>query len=210
MGALHAHERAGCRHLHDRRRCPDDGSGAGLDYAPEEHGDRQRRQVHRGQSLEHGGGAQIADAVNKALSEIQAVNGVFASVSLAGEREHAGHLSQPGVRRHVPPSTRTRSLAGPVTSSNTSSACSAPTCACGPGEASKGAINSLTGFITEAARSFLDAGHARQLLGRSAAGGCIPPAGSAADLYRNSNFLDGNIVEKGAQGYLAAARRPAR
>ncbi|MGH8249003.1 MAG: pilus assembly protein PilY, partial [Gammaproteobacteria bacterium] len=32
-------------------------------------------------------------------------------------------------------------------------------------------------------------------------GGCIPPAGSPTDLYKNSNFPDGNVVEKGAAGH---------
>src|SRR4030095_8459370 len=33
-------------------------------------------------------------------------------------------------------------------------------------------------------------------------GECIPPANSSPSLYRNSNFPAGNIVEKGAQGYM--------
>ena len=48
------------------------------------------------------GGAQVADALGRIFSEIQAVNSVFASVSLPVSVNTRGHLPQPGLRRHVP------------------------------------------------------------------------------------------------------------
>jgi type IV pilus assembly protein PilY1 len=73
---------------------------------------------------------------------------------------------------------------------------------------SKAAINSNTGFITECARSFWTPTSANGLWAFKPQGGCIPPSGSASDLYLNSDFPDGNVVEKGAQGYMLRSLCP--
>jgi type IV pilus assembly protein PilY1 len=71
------------------------------------------------------------------------------------------------------------------------------------------AINTQTGFVSECARSFWtptkdspDGYWANDPKGK-----CIPP-GSNPDLYAQSNTPDGNIVEKGAQGYVLRAGTP--
>src|SRR4029453_15129775 len=64
------------------------------------------------------------------------------------------------------------------------------------------AVNTLTGFITECARSFWTPSATDSYWNFRPGGECIPPTGPAPNLYRVSNFPDGNIVEKGAQGYM--------
>jgi type IV pilus assembly protein PilY1 len=46
-------------------------------------------------------GGKIELILNEIFSEIQAVNSVFASVSLPAQREYTGDLPEPGVRRRV-------------------------------------------------------------------------------------------------------------
>src|SRR6185437_5117070 len=78
---------------------------------------------------------------------------------------------------------------------------------------SSAAINNNTGFITECARSFWTPTTPDAYWTFNPQGGCIPPSGSAPGLYLNSNFPDGNIVEKGAQAYVlrgAPAATPTR
>jgi type IV pilus assembly protein PilY1 len=145
-------------------------------------------------------GAQISDAVNKALSEIQAVNGVFASVSLPVSVNTQGtYLNQVFVGMFRPDQDAYPRWNGNLkqyklgfigTELRLQDA------------TEKSAINNLTGFITECARSYWTPTMVDSYWAFKPQGGCIPPAGSAKDLYLNSNFPDGNIVEKGAQGYV--------
>ena len=147
-----------------------------------------------------GSGAQISDAVNKALSEIQAVNSVFASVSLPLSVNSQGtYLNQVyvGLFRPDPDAfplwggnLKQYKLGHVGTDLKLKDADDVP------------AINSLTGFITECARSFWTPTATDTYWTFKPRGDCIPPVGSASGLYRNSNSPDGNIVEKGAQAYL--------
>lgn len=66
------------------------------------------------------------------------------------------------------------------------------------------AINSLTGFITECARSFWTPNTVDTYWSAQKAGGCLTVANSTS-----SNYPDGNIVEKGAQAYKLRAITPA-
>jgi type IV pilus assembly protein PilY1 len=146
-----------------------------------------------------GSGAQISDAVNKALSEIQAVNSVFASVSLPLSVNSQGtYLNQVyvGLFRPDPDAfplwggnLKQYKLGHVGTDLKLKDADDIP------------AINNLTGFITECARSFWTPTTADTYWTFKPQGDCIPTTGSAAAL-RNSNFPDGNIVEKGAQAYV--------
>ena len=67
------------------------------------------------------------------------------------------------------------------------------------------AVNSSTGFITECARSFWTPTTVDAYWAFTPQGGCLAVAGS-----RNSNYPDGNIVEKGAQAYKLRAPTTAR
>jgi type IV pilus assembly protein PilY1 len=151
-----------------------------------------------------GAGAQISDAVNKALSEIQAVNGVFASVSLPVSVNTQGtYLNQVFVGMFRPDQDayprwngnlkqyKLGLIGGDLRLQDADA---------------KPAINNLTGFITECARSYWTPTTADTYWSFKPQGGCIPPVGSAKDFYLNSNYPDGNIVEKGAQGYVLRSR----
>jgi type IV pilus assembly protein PilY1 len=146
-----------------------------------------------------GAGSQISDAVNRALSEIQAVNSVFASVSLPLSVNTQGtFLNQVYVGLFRPDADALPQWNGNLKQYRL-------------GRTGldlrlkdaddRGAINSLTGFITECARSYWTPTTADNYWIFRPQGACIPPTGSAVDLYRNSNFPDGNIVEKGAQAF---------
>ncbi len=147
------------------------------------------------------GGAQISTAVNKALSEVQAVNSVFASVSLPVSANTQGTYSnQVYIGMFRPDSGAYPRWTGNLKQYRLGYVNSALHLVDADAQ---GAVNGLTGFITECARSFwtpsIDA--TDDYWAFRPAGECIPPTGSAANLYRNSNSPDGNIVEKGAQAY---------
>jgi type IV pilus assembly protein PilY1 len=145
-------------------------------------------------------GKQISDALNKDLSEIQAVNSVFASVSLPVSVNTQGtYLNQVYIGMFRPDASGFPRWNGNLkqyklgligNALNLEDADSAS------------AINNNTGFITECARSFWTPTVTDAYWTFNPEGGCIPPSGSASGLYLNSNFPDGNIVEKGAQAYM--------
>jgi type IV pilus assembly protein PilY1 len=65
------------------------------------------------------------------------------------------------------------------------------------------AINTQTGFITECARSFWTPNTVDTYWSAAQNGGCLTVTGANA-----SNYPDGNIVEKGAQGYRLRGMTP--
>ncbi len=149
-----------------------------------------------------GSGQQISDALNKDLSEIQAVNSVFASVSLPVSVNAQGtYLDQVYIGMFRPDSAAFPRWAGNLKQYKLGEISGALKL---EDADSNAAINSNTGFITECARSFwtplLTATDTYWTFNPQ--GGCIPPSGSAANLYMNSNTPDGNVVEKGAQAYV--------
>jgi type IV pilus assembly protein PilY1 len=145
------------------------------------------------------GGQEISDAVNKALSEIQAVNGVFAPVSLPPTVNTQGiYLNQVYVGMFRPDQDAYPRWNGNLKQYKLGVVGSALHLLDADDST---AINSLTGFITECARSYWTPTSADNYWSFKPQGSCIPPVGSALGLYANSNFPDGNIVEKGAQGY---------
>jgi len=146
-----------------------------------------------------GAGSQISDAVNRALSEIQAVNSVFASVSLPLSVNTQGtYLNQVYVGLFRPDADALPQWNGNLKQYKLGRL-ALDLRLLDADEHS--AINSLTGFITECARSYWTPTSPDNYWIFRPQGACIPPNGSAADLYRNSNFPDGNIVEKGAQAF---------
>jgi len=147
-----------------------------------------------------GSGQQISDALNKDLSEIQAVNSVFASVSLPVSVNAQGtYLDQVFVGMFRPDANALPRWAGNLKQYKLGLISGALKL---EDADSKPAINSNTGFITECARSFWTPTSTDNNWSFKPQGGCIPPTGSASDLYLNSDFPDGNVVEKGAQGYM--------
>lgn len=145
------------------------------------------------------GGSNIAAALSSALSEIQSVNSVFASVSLPASVNTQGtFLNQVfiGMFRPDPddlprwPGNLKQYKLGYV--NGTLKLVDA---------GDNAAINSSTGFITACARSFWTPSTADSYWAFKPQGTCPAPSGQASDYYMNSNYPDGYVVEKGAQAY---------
>ncbi len=158
-----------------------------------------------------GGGAEIAEALDKIFSEILAVNTVFASVSLpVSVSSQNTYLNQVYIGMFRPEAS-----AGPrwhgnlkqyklgvvgdqlklvydVADNDTDSANDQP------------AINNITGFITECARSYWTPTTTDTYWTFDPKGNCLAVANSQV-----SNYPDGNIVEKGAQGFRLRNVTPA-
>lgn len=153
--------------------------------------------------LSGNGGAAIENAVKQAFSEIQSVNSVFASVSLPISVNTQGtYLNQVYIGMFRPDASDLPRWMGNLKQykmgfvSNALKLVDAD---------DSSAINSLTGFITECARSYWTPTSADSYWSFAPQGNCVPPTGANTNLYRNSNYPDGNIVEKGAQAYVRRA-----
>ncbi len=145
----------------------------------------------------------ISNALNTILSEIQSVNSVFASVSLPVSVNTQGtYLNQVYVGMFRPDADALPLWAGNLKQYKLGYVGTDLKLLDGDDRA---AINNLTGFITECARSFWTPTTANTAWANKGwpAGStfCIPPTGSSATLYKDSDFPDGNLVEKGGQGY---------
>ena len=140
------------------------------------------------------GGAQIADAFGRIFSELQAANSVFASVSLPVNVNTQGiHLNQLFVGMFRPDQDALPRWNGNLKQYKlgieggllrTLDA------------DDNSAINSLTGFITECARSYWTPSSIDTYWIFRPQGGCLAVANSTI-----SNYPDGNVVEKGGHGY---------
>jgi len=146
-----------------------------------------------------GGAVALEEAINKALSEIQSVNSVFAAVSLPVSVNTQGtYLNQVYVGMFRPDPSSYPRWAGNLKQYKMGMSNGGLKLLDADGTS---AINSQTGFITECARSFWTPTTTDTYWTFRPQGACIPPAGSSSTLYQDSNFPDGNVVEKGAQGY---------
>ena len=150
------------------------------------------------------GGAQIADALNTIFSEIQSVNSVFASVSLpVSVNNSATFLNQIYIGMFRPDSAPLPRWVGNLKQYKLglSAARRLET----QDADSTSAVNNATGFITECARSFWTPTAVDSYWAFKPQGACLTVAGSA-----DSNYPDGPVVEKGAQGYMLRAGTGAR
>jgi type IV pilus assembly protein PilY1 len=151
-----------------------------------------------------GSGEQISDAVGKALSEIQAVNSVFASVSLPLSVNSQGtYLNQVYVGLFRPDADAFPLWGGNLKQyklGHVGADLKLHDANDDP------AINSLTGFITECARSFWTPTATDTYWSFKPRGDCILPSLGTASALKNSNSPDGNIVEKGAQAQVQRSR----
>jgi type IV pilus assembly protein PilY1 len=142
-----------------------------------------------------GSGQQIADALAADLSEMQAVNSVFASVSLpVSVNTQGSFLNRVFIGMFRPDANAAPRWMGNLKQYKMGMITNALVL---EDAASNSAINSLTGFITECARSFWTPSTVDTYWSKFGAEGlCISPNNT------NSNSPDGNMVEKGGQGYL--------
>jgi type IV pilus assembly protein PilY1 len=146
-----------------------------------------------------GGGAALEEAIAKALSEIQSVNSVFAAVSLPVSVNTQGtYLNQVFVGMFRPDANDLPRWAGNLKQYKMGYSGDVLRLLDADGNI---AINSQTGFIAECARSFWTPTTPDTYWSFRPQGECIPPSGSSSDAYMNSNFPDGNVVEKGAQAF---------
>jgi len=144
-----------------------------------------------------GGGAEIADALDTIFSEIQAVNSVFASVSLPlSVNTQETYLNQIYVGVFRPDEDGLPRWNGNLKQYKLGLV----------GDqlltldaADASAINPSTGFVTECARSFWTPTTQDSYWTFRPMGGCLTGTPSVNNA---SNSPDGNIVEKGAQAYM--------
>lgn len=151
-----------------------------------------------------GAGAEIATAINDALSQIQAVNSVFASVSLPISVNTQGtYLNQVFIGQFRPDKDRYPRWNGNLKQYKLGFENNDPVNypalrLLDAGGAT--AINNNTGFITECARSFwtpiLDPQSTYWSFTNPTAAQCLTVANSIS-----SDYPDGSIVERGAQSY---------
>jgi type IV pilus assembly protein PilY1 len=141
-----------------------------------------------------GTGNEILLALQTIFSEIQAVNTVFASVSLPVSVNASGtYLNQIYIAMFRPDRDGFPRWVGNMKQYKLG---------LGNGRLqtqdadSVSAVNSSTGFITECARSFWTPTTVDTYWAFSPQGACLAVAGS-----KDSNYPDGNVVEKGAQAY---------
>lgn len=154
------------------------------------------------------GGAAIANAINTALSEIQAVNSVFASVSLPVSVNTQGtYLNQVFIGMFRPDATDFQRWAGNLKQYKLGYPSGSTTLSLLDAN-SNAATNSSTGFITQCARSFWTPTAVDSYWTFKPQGSCLPPSGQASDYYMNSNYPDGDIVEKGGQAYTVRSLSP--
>lgn len=153
------------------------------------------------------GGGDIADALNTILSEIQSVNSVYASVSLPVSVNTQGtYLNQVFVGMFRPAQNalprwdgnlKQYRLGYPAGSSQLETL----------DAAGASAINSSTGFIAECARSYWTPSTADGYWTNIDEQQCL--AAAANGVTGASNTPDGNMVEKGGQGYKSRSTNPA-
>jgi type IV pilus assembly protein PilY1 len=142
------------------------------------------------------GGAQVAAALGRIFSEIQAVNSVFASVSLPVSVNAEGtYLNQIYIGMFRPDQDGFARWSGNLKQYKLGLVSNALRTLDADGNS---AINSSTGFITECARSFWTPTTADSYWAFRPQGECT----IAGVNYDNSNYPDGKIVEKGAQAYV--------
>lgn len=142
--------------------------------------------------------SEITKALNSILSEIQSVNSVFASVSLPVSVNTQGtYLNQVFVGMFRPDADGLPRWMGNLKQYKLGLVNNGDTSDLRLLDADdNGAINASSGFIAECARSFWTPSTADNYWSFAPRGECLAVADSG-----NSNYPDGNIVEKGAQAY---------
>ncbi|HXD42083.1 MAG TPA: pilus assembly protein PilY [Ramlibacter sp.] len=141
----------------------------------------------------------LVAAMNEAISKILAVNSVFAAVSLpVSVNTQGSYLNQVYVGMFRPQDSFMPRWNGNLKQYKLGypNGATSGTLRLLDGDG-KAAINNLTGFITECARSYWTPGTVDTYWAQQQSGGCTAVANSKA-----SDYPDGNIVEKGGQSYM--------
>ena len=140
------------------------------------------------------------------MAEILAVNSAFASVSLPiSSNTQGSYLNQVYVGMFRPNSQANPRWYGNLKQYKMGTAGTNITLQDADGTP---AVNSTNGFITDCARSFWTPTTVDTYWNFLPSGDCpVPSSQSDPSYYKNSNYPDGPIVEKGAQGYVARTVR---
>jgi type IV pilus assembly protein PilY1 len=145
--------------------------------------------------------AELVAAFKNILSEIQSVNSVFAAVSLpVSVNTQGSYLNQVFVGMFRPHKNFLPRWDGNLKQYKLGLV-SGQVRLLDAGNAR--AINNLTGFITECARAFWTPAAVNTYWANEPAGGCLTVTSSD-----QSDYPDGNIVEKGAHAYSLRATNP--
>lgn len=146
--------------------------------------------------------AELEVALKTTLSEIQSVNSVFAAVSLpVSVNTQGSYLNQVYIGMFRPQQNFFPKWDGNLKQYKLGVLNGALRLLDADGA---GAVNNLTGFITECARSYWTPNTTDDYWALNPSGGCLTVANS-----NSSNYPDGNIVEKGAQAYKLRILTPA-
>lgn len=142
-------------------------------------------------------------ALSKNLGQIQSVNSVFAAVSLpVSVNTQGSYLNQVFVGMFRPDKLSMPRWNGNLKQYKMGMS---GTSLILKDADNKAAINPLTGFITECARSYWTPTSVDDYWGALPSGGCTDLTLPTA---KSSNYPDGNVVEKGAQAYLLRTLTP--
>jgi type IV pilus assembly protein PilY1 len=145
---------------------------------------------------------ELKNAFLKALGEVQSVNSVFAAVSLpVSVNTQGSYLNQVYVGMFRPQQHFNPRWDGNLKQYKLGEDNGALRLLDADGVR---AVNNLTGFITECARSYWTPNTTDNYWGLDPSGGCLTVTGA-----NSSNYPDGNIVEKGAQAYKLRSLTPA-
>ncbi|MGH6627968.1 MAG: pilus assembly protein, partial [Burkholderiaceae bacterium] len=143
----------------------------------------------------------LVAAFKTAISEIQSVNSVFAAVSLpVSVNTQGSYLNQVYVGMFRPQDNFLPRWNGNLKQYKLGQVNGVLKLQDADGV---GAINNLTGFITECARSYWTPNSTDSYWALDPSGGCLTVTDA-----NSSNYPDGNIVEKGGQAYKARALTP--
>lgn len=160
-------------------------------------------QLNKIGSAEVGGGkfysttdfTSMVNALNNAIGEIQSINSVFSAVSLpVSVNTQGSYLNQVFVGMFRPAEHFFPRWNGNLKQYKIGQSASGGLRL--EDADSTAAINGLTGFVTECARSYWTPNTVDTYWTTTPSGGCLTVANSTS-----SNYPDGNIVEKGAQAY---------
>nr|MDP2192431.1 PilC/PilY family type IV pilus protein [Rhodoferax sp.] len=144
---------------------------------------------------------ELKNAFLKALGEVQSVNSVFAAVSLpVSVNTQGSYLNQVYVGMFRPQQHFNPRWDGNLKQYKLGEDNGALRLLDADGVR---AVNNLTGFITECARSYWTPNTTDNYWELDPSGGCLTVTGA-----NSSNYPDGNIVEKGAQAYKLRSLTP--
>ena len=154
-------------------------------------------------------GTDIQTAINAALAEIQNKASVFASVSLPASTNTQGqYLNQLFVGMFRPDGDDRPRWAGNLKQYKLGYLSGSSVLQALDADGSA-AIDPNSGFVGICARSYWTPSSPDSYWTFQPMGACPAPTGQPSNYYRNSNYPDGDVVEKGASAHVVRSLTPA-